>query len=181
MVAPKPNVANGGALVMQLTARTLVIAVIGVAAIGYAANVGAQRDTRSEDEEAIKRMIVEMTMGFNNHDARAASSMYTSDAKLTTVRGEVMNGRAEIEKGLASIFATRAKNATHRTLDVSIRFLRPDIALAHVTNELSGLVTPEGQELPAHQEFEPSRFRQGRCNLACRSLSQQWSGLSLSH
>ena len=138
---------------MQLTARTLVIAVIGVAAIGYAANVGAQRDTRSEDEEAIKRVIIEMTTGFNSHDARAASSMYTSDAKLTTVRGEVMNGRSDIEKGLASIFATRAKNATHRTLDVSIRFLRPDIALAHVTNELSGLVTPEGQELPAHQEL----------------------------
>ena len=75
---------------MQLTARTLVIVVIAVAAIGYAANVGAQRDTRSEDEEAIKRVIIEMTTGFNNHDARAASSMYTSDAKLTTVRGEVM-------------------------------------------------------------------------------------------
>src|SRR5262245_63834364 len=105
MVAPKRSVANGGALVMQLTGKSLVVAVIGAAAIGYAVNVGAQRDTRSEDEETIKRVIIEMTNGFNSHDARAASSMYTSDAKLTTVRGEVMNGRSEIEKGLASIFA----------------------------------------------------------------------------
>jgi uncharacterized protein (TIGR02246 family) len=79
--------------------------------------------------------------------------MHLVDATLATVRGEVMHGQAEIEKGLASIFATRAKNAAHRTLNISIRLLRPDVALAHVTNELSGLSDPSGQLLPAHQEL----------------------------
>jgi len=113
----------------------------------------ARADTNTADVAAIRKVIDEMTTGFNSHDGRAASIMYLTDARLVTVRGEVMKGQAEIEKGLNSIFATRAKNATHKTLDVSIKLLRPDIAVAHVTNELSGLVAPDGQSLPAHQEL----------------------------
>src|SRR5688500_14938475 len=101
------------------------------------------------DEAAIRALIVEMTDGFNSHDAKAASAMYTPDAWLVTVRGDLMNGRAAIEKGLGQIFATRAKNAAHRTQSVNVRFVRPDVALAHVVNELSGLVAADGQALPA--------------------------------
>src|SRR5262245_13548748 len=95
------------------------------------------------DEQAIRRVIGEMTAGFNSRSGRAASSMDLPDAKLTTVRGEVMNGQAEIERGLDAIFTTRARNAVHRTIDVTVKFIRPDVALAHVTNELSGLVAPD--------------------------------------
>jgi hypothetical protein len=31
--------------------------------------------------------------------------------------------------------------------------IKPDVAFAYVVNELSGLVTPDGQSLPAHQEL----------------------------
>jgi uncharacterized protein (TIGR02246 family) len=75
------------------------------------------------------------------------------DGDLVTVRGERFKGTAEYEKGLAAILATRAKEATLRTLDVTIRFIRPDVAVAHVTNELSGLIGPDGQKLPAHREL----------------------------
>jgi uncharacterized protein (TIGR02246 family) len=128
-------------------------AMVGGAVLGGAAYSETQRPSNQADEEAIRRVIVEMTEGFNSHSGRAASRMYTSDARLVTVRGEVMNGQAEIEKGLSAIFATRARNATHQTQNVAIRFLRPDIALAHVTNELSGIVSADGQALPSHQEL----------------------------
>src|SRR5262249_47032935 len=72
---------------------------------------------------------------------------------LVTVRGESMSGRAEIERGLESIFESRAKSAKLETLDVSIRFIGPDVALAHVLNELSGLKSPTGELLPAHREL----------------------------
>jgi uncharacterized protein (TIGR02246 family) len=115
--------------------------------------VNAQQPADSDSEAAIRQVIVEMTDGFNNHDGKAASRMYTPDARLVTVRGDVMNGPAEIERGLSAIFATRAKDATQRTLDVKIRMIKPDIAFAYVTNELSGLVAPDGRSLPAHQEL----------------------------
>lgn len=126
-------------------------------AVGLALLVSAQaafaQTPDSESEAAIRQIIVEMTEGFNNHDGKAASRMYTQDARLVTVRGDVMSGPAEIEKGLSAIFAARAKNATQRTMDVKIRLVRPDIAFAYVTNELSGLVAPDGRSLPAHQEL----------------------------
>ncbi len=64
-----------------------------------------------------------------------------------------MKGAAEIEKGLAAIFATRAKAVTLKTLDVTVRFIRSDVAVAHVTNELRGLVAAEGEQFPAHREL----------------------------
>lgn len=105
------------------------------------------------DENEIRQLITEGTAAFNRHYRRAASSMYLPNATLVTVRGEMMEGEAAIEKGLTSIFETRARNATLRTLNVTIRLLRSDIALAHVTNELIGLVAPDGQPLPPHREL----------------------------
>jgi uncharacterized protein (TIGR02246 family) len=134
------------------------LALIGTAAVGLAIltltpTATAQQAADAESEAAIRRVIVEMTEGFNSHDGKAASRMYTRDARLVTVRGDMMNGPAEIEKGLSAIFETRAKNATQRTLDVRIRLIKPDVALAYVTNELSGLIAPDGHSLPAHQEL----------------------------
>jgi uncharacterized protein (TIGR02246 family) len=126
--------------------------VIGAAALGYVA-VASEPTVNLADEKEIRQVITEMTEGFNRHDGRAASRMYLPNARLVTVRAEIMDGQAAIEKGLTSIFETRARNAAHRTLDVTIRFVRPDVALAHVTNELTGLVAPDGQPLPSHQEL----------------------------
>jgi uncharacterized protein (TIGR02246 family) len=56
-----------------------------------------------------------MTEGFNSHDAKAASRMYTADADFVTVRGERAKGAGALERQLAAIFATRAKEATQKT------------------------------------------------------------------
>jgi len=124
-----------------------------LAALMLAPAAIAQQLTDAVSEAAIRQVIAEMTEGFNEHDGKAASRIYTRDARLVTVRGDMMNGAAEIEKGLSAIFATRAKDATQRTLDVKIRLIKPDLAFAYVTNELSGLVAPDGRSLPAHQEL----------------------------
>ena len=94
-----------------------------------------------------------MTEGFNKHDASAATKMYTSDADFVTVRGDKYVGVAEIRQKLAAIFSTWAKQATLKTLNVSVRFVNPDLAIAHVTNELSGLIDSTGLVLPSHKEL----------------------------
>jgi hypothetical protein len=55
-----------------------------------------------------------------------------------------MQGRTAIEKGLSALFASRATNASLRTLNYEIRFIIPDVALAYVSSELSGLIGPDG-------------------------------------
>ena len=61
--------------------------------------------------------------------------------------------RPSISCRATTIFQAGGGNVTLKTLEVAVRFIRPDVALAHVTNELSGLIGPEGQTLPAHQEL----------------------------
>jgi uncharacterized protein (TIGR02246 family) len=137
--------------------RTLIIRLLLVSIAGllicYAVTGNAQSPTNREDEKAIKNVIAGTTEAFNKHDAKAFARFYTPDAELVTVRGERMKGADEIEKGLATIFATRATAATLKTLDVSIRFIKPDVAVAHVTNEMSGVVNAGGQEMSPHREL----------------------------
>jgi len=128
--------------------------VVGIASLAVAFTVSVRaQSARGEDEDAIKKVIAATTQAFNAHDAKAFASYYTADAELVTVRGERMRGAAEIEKGLAGIFATRAGTARLRTLEVTVRLLRPDVAVAHVLNEMSGVVDAQGATMPAHREL----------------------------
>ena len=123
------------------------------AALSITLSMPSRAESSAKDEELIRGVITAMTEGFNKHDARAASEMYTADADFVTVRGERAKGASGLEKQLAAIFATRAKEATQRTLNVTVRFVASDVAVAHVTNELSGIVRPDGQRLPPHTEL----------------------------
>ena len=121
--------------------------------IALTAIPSAQATGSGADEKVIRSMMADMTDAFTNHDAKAWARYCTPTARLVTVRGESMEGAVEIEKGLTSIFQTRGKTARLRSLDVSVRFLRPDVALAYVTNEMSGLVSADGQPQASHREL----------------------------
>jgi uncharacterized protein (TIGR02246 family) len=112
-----------------------------------------QKHNQEQDEQAIRNIILQMTNGFNKHDADAATEMYTSDADFVNVRGDKYTGAAEIRQKLAAIFSTRAKNAILKTQNVTIRFIDRELAFAHVTNELSGLIDTAGVNLPSHREL----------------------------
>ena len=139
-------------MVRQSWVVPLVALTLGVFAVTD--SVGQTPSSRARnDEDSIRAVMAATTDAFSRHDAKAWVKFCTPDAQLVTVRGESMKGIAEIEKGLASIFQTRGRNVTLKTLELVVRFIRPDVALVHVTNELSGLISPEGQTLPAHQEL----------------------------
>ena len=112
---------------------------------------------RAEDEEDIRKIIVEMTEASSRNDARAATRMYAEDADFVTGRGDRFTGRAELERQLAVVFATRG-TVSVTTLGVTVRFIRPDVAIAHVTNELRGLIGPDGQPRPAQRELSVRVF-----------------------
>ena len=137
--------------------RTPIIRFFPVSIVGllicHAVTCNAQIPISREDDEAIRKVIAGTTEAFNKHDAKAFAAFYAPDAELVTVRGERMKGATEIEKGLASIFATRATAATLKTLDLSIRLIKPDVAIAHVTNEMSGVENSKRESQPPHREL----------------------------
>jgi uncharacterized protein (TIGR02246 family) len=133
---------------MLIVASAITASFMGREVASYAQTVRA-----TTEEEAVTAVIVAMTEAFNRHDVTAWTRLATPDAQLVTVRGESMNGVAEIEKGLNALFQTRNRHASLKILDIKVRLIRRDVAIAHVTNELSGVIGPDGQKLPAHREF----------------------------
>jgi uncharacterized protein (TIGR02246 family) len=112
-----------------------------------------------DDETAIRAVIADMTDGFNKHDAVASSRMYTPDADFTNAAGMQAKGSAAIERFLAAGFLSRLKNASQKTMNVTIRFIRPDVAVVHVTNQISGFLTPDGATEAPHDEVSIRVFQ----------------------
>ena len=133
--------------------QSLVVLLIAISVCSATHSAQTSSPGSRNDEDSIRAAIAATTDAFSRHDAKAWVKFCTPDAQLVTVRGESMNGIAAIEKGLTAIFQTRGRNVRLETLEIAVRFIRPDVALAHVTNELSGLVNPEGQVLPPHREL----------------------------
>lgn len=105
-------------------------------------SVGRAEKGTAADEADIRKVMAQGADAFNRGDAASAAAVYASDADLVNVRGDHLQGKAAIEAGLARAFSTRYKGARMTRGEVDIRFLRPDVALAYVTNEIA--VTGEG-------------------------------------
>jgi uncharacterized protein (TIGR02246 family) len=113
-------------------------------------SVGRADKGTAADEAAIREVMASGADAFNRGDAPAAGAVYASDADLVNVRGDHLKGSAAIEQGLARAFATRYKDARMKRGEISIRFLRPDVALAYVTNEIT---VGEGSGATVHREL----------------------------
>jgi len=107
----------------------------------------------SEDEKAIDAVISAMTDAFNNHDANACAVLFISDADFVNVLGMSRKGRDQIERALKNRFDTALMNATVTSVDVRIRLINPTVAIAHVLNEIEGMLDENGQILAAHREL----------------------------
>ena len=84
------------------------------------------------DEEAIRQVVKQVQDGWNAHDGKAFAAPFTTDADYVVVNGMQIKGRDEIEKGHTMIFTTIYKESHNVATVKSVRFLRPDVAVAHV-------------------------------------------------
>jgi uncharacterized protein (TIGR02246 family) len=104
------------------------------------------------DETEIRRLIDALTTAFNARDDAATLAVATADADFVTVNGKWTKG-AEYTTSRRQRFSTALKNASIKPVDAKIRFLTPDVALAHVTHEMRGMLDASGKEMPPHPEL----------------------------
>lgn len=134
--------------------RTLALLVLFVC-VGAAGGAGAQTQA---DERAIRHAIDAMTTAFNNRDDSVTRAASSSDADFVTVLGKWTKGVNTYLEARQKRFATALKNAWIAPVDTHVRFLTPDVALAHVTHEIRGMRDESGRELPAHRELSSRIF-----------------------
>jgi uncharacterized protein (TIGR02246 family) len=114
---------------------------------------GAQAQGNAGDEAAIRKVIVDGIAAFNRHDAKAGTAFFTEDADFVTVYGKWSKGAAEIERSRQQRFETALKDARIELLDLRVRFIEPDVAIAHETHDLSGMRGPDGAAMPTLREL----------------------------
>lgn len=122
-------------------------------ALGHTIAERALAQSNGGDEEAIRGVILDGIEAFNKHDAKAGTDFFTEDADFITVYGRWSRGAAEIERSRKERFETALKEAKIKLLNLRVRFIKPDVAMAHETHELSGMLGPNGEKVPAQREL----------------------------
>jgi uncharacterized protein (TIGR02246 family) len=158
-----------------------VAAVLVVAALGYSSvRLGLLREPAptdradavaraSSDSAAILQLILGHAAAWNKRDAKAAAALLTSDAVWVTSTGVELRGREAIElahlQWFAQDSATGATTHIHPPGSISVRFLRPDVAVADL----------EGQfVLPAAAEEQPTVLEQARIFVVATRDGEGW-------
>ncbi|MYM90823.1 SgcJ/EcaC family oxidoreductase [Rugamonas sp. FT82W] len=98
----------------------------------------------SDDELAIQQAESRWQDAWNRHDMDALSSLFTDDADFVQVNGRRWVGPAEIKKNHALVHEMMFKDSVWTNLKLDVRFLKPDVAIAHQTWGLRGDRNPDG-------------------------------------
>jgi uncharacterized protein (TIGR02246 family) len=107
---------------------TLVLLTI----LAFSAAVMAQPD-ESADEAAIRQNVKYLEDGWNTKSGALFAKPFAEDADYVVINGNYIKGRAVIESQHDRIFSTIFKDSTLKLEVKQIRFLRPDVAVAHVS------------------------------------------------
>jgi uncharacterized protein (TIGR02246 family) len=124
------------------------------------------------NEEAIRTLYEQFTAAWNKHDVPAMTSHWAEDGDHVEPDGQVAKGRDQVtelfKKQHASIFKD-----SHLTLKIdAVWFITADVALIDGTYELSGVVLPDGTQIPTRKGLLSTNllYEQGRWWIAASRL-----------
>ena len=86
-------------------------------------------------ERAVRKVVTDYVETWNRHDPKSHVQLYSEDVDFVTAVGALHKGRAENEANGVAIFNGQFKDAHLVVKSVSVRFLRPDVAVAHLFHE----------------------------------------------
>ena len=116
------------------------------------------------DERAIRDITARAEHAWNEGDAAGFCAAMTDDVDFINVLGEHHKGRETVARGHQHIFATIYKDSrVHYTVE-SVRFVRPDVALAFIHAKLisrlpSAAIASAARQSRIDEEMHESRAR----------------------
>lgn len=120
-------------------------------AVGFALlalAVGPVYASQQVDEDEIRRIQARWDDAWNRHDIKTLSALVAEDVRFVNVAGNVLNGRDEFEKLQTRTHATQFKDSVRTVTGTEIKFLSPDIAVAHVRWGMQGDKDADGTPRP---------------------------------
>lgn len=110
----------------------------------------AAKPDRSADDEALAKVTQDVVAAVNSHDSKALAATFASDADLRAPDGEMVKGRAAIEKYYATLFSGRLKDVKATTSMVDTRYLGTNLAISNGKAEIAGAKGLDGKDLPTY-------------------------------
>ena len=99
----------------------------------------------SSDEAAIRQLLDGLVEAWNRGDAKAFAARYRDDGSFTNVFGTLHLGHDEFVRRHADVFRGFLKGTKITMTARSLRFVRPDVAVADVDMAYTGFQTlPRG-------------------------------------
>ena len=115
-----------------------------------------------ENEEVIRKLYGQFVAAWNKHDPKAMSAMWVEDGDDVEPDGNFAKGRGDVEKLLAMEHSSVMKNSKLALTIDSVWFITANVALVDGTYEVTGVVAPDGKELPPRKGRLSSIFLQER-------------------
>ena len=125
--------------------RGLIALAVLALATGVAGLVVAQE---TSDEELLHQLTSDFEAAWDLGDATAIAAFWSEDGDTVNENGH-FQGRSAVEDSYRQGFETIYKGTSIAIEMTSVRFLRPDVAVADGTYTVTGATGPEGEELPA--------------------------------
>ncbi|MDQ3665224.1 MAG: SgcJ/EcaC family oxidoreductase [Acidobacteriota bacterium] len=104
----------------------------------------AQTKGNAKDKEAIKSIALKWQDTWNRHDMKALAALVAEDADLITVGGTWLRSGKEFEEDHAKSHTMMFKESVLTTNNLEVKFIRPDVAVAHVEWSIKGVKDPDG-------------------------------------
>jgi len=93
----------------------------------------------SPDETAVRNIIQEEITAWNSGDAAAYSRHFAADGTCTNIRGQFFTGRQAFIERHDYLFKGPFHGSTLKQDVVSLKFVRPDVAVVEVLTSVTGI------------------------------------------
>jgi uncharacterized protein (TIGR02246 family) len=148
-----------------------------------AVGIFSAQEHNEADKRTIGAVVGRFMDAWNGHDAHAVAELFSEDADFTNVRGTHVRRRTALETFLVPPFAGNFKESHLTGRLRSLRFLKPDVAMADIDWEMTGATTPAGLDRPLHKGLLDWALTKTRGTVADYRIAQRglhWPGGSSS-
>ncbi len=97
----------------------------------------------ASDETAIRRIVQDESVAWNQGDAVAYSRHFAADGTFTNIAGQFFTGHDAFLKQHEVIFEGRFKQTRLQQDIVSLKFVRPDVVVVEVLTSVAGVTSAQ--------------------------------------
>src|SRR6202451_1841200 len=96
------------------------------------------------DEQAVRNLPHDFCDSWAKHDGHILARIMANDVDFVTVATTYLHGRADFETFHVRLLSGRFKDSTITPIDITARFLRPDMGVVHWSWKIEGDKNADG-------------------------------------